>query len=56
MKPIGGAALRRFRPYPAYKDSGVDWLGQIPAHWEAKRLSDDDIEDLGYGPDREEKP
>lgn len=23
------------------------------AHWEAKRLSDDDIEDLGYGPDRE---
>lgn len=21
------------------------------AHWEAKRLSDDDIEDLGYGPD-----
>lgn len=25
------------------------------AHWEAKRLSDDDIEDLGYGPDTEEK-
>ena len=25
------------------------------AHWEAKRLSDDDIEDLGYGPDSEEK-
>ena len=25
------------------------------AHWEAKRLSDDDIEDLGYGPDIEEK-
>ena len=22
------------------------------AHWEAKRLSDDDIEDLGYGPDQ----
>ena len=21
------------------------------AHWEAKRLSDDDIADLGYGPD-----
>lgn len=26
------------------------------AHWEAKRLSDDDIEDLGYGPDAEEQP
>ncbi len=25
------------------------------AHWEAKRLSDDDIEDLGYGPDSEER-
>lgn len=22
------------RPYPEYKDSGVDWLGEIPAHWE----------------------
>lgn len=24
------------------------------AHWEAKRLSDDDIDDLGYGPDGDE--
>ena len=23
------------------------------AHWEARRLSDDDLEDLGYGPDAE---
>lgn len=38
VKPTGAAALRRFKPYPAYKDSGVEWLGQIPAHWEAKRL------------------
>ena len=30
-------ALRRFKPYPAYKDSGVEWLGEIPAHWEVKR-------------------
>ena len=21
--------------YPAYRDSGVDWLGEIPADWEA---------------------
>ncbi len=26
-------ALARWRTYPAYKDSGVPWLGQIPAHW-----------------------
>jgi len=30
----GASHLRR---YPAYKDSGVPWLGEIPAHWEVKR-------------------
>jgi len=25
------------KPYPAYKDSGVPWLGEIPAHWDVKR-------------------
>lgn len=24
----------KLKPYPEYKDSGVPWLGQIPAHWE----------------------
>jgi type I restriction enzyme S subunit len=24
-------------PYPAYKDSGVPWLGQVPEHWEVRR-------------------
>ena len=28
----------KYKPYPAYKPSGVDWLGEIPAHWEARRL------------------
>jgi type I restriction enzyme S subunit len=32
------AAPRRFKPYPAYKDSGVEWLGEIPAHWDIRRL------------------
>ena len=22
-----------FHPYPDYKFSGVDWLGNVPAHW-----------------------
>ena len=26
------------KPYPAMKDSGVEWLGQVPAHWEVRRL------------------
>jgi type I restriction enzyme S subunit len=25
-------------PYPSYRDSGILWLGQIPAHWEVKRI------------------
>jgi type I restriction enzyme S subunit len=32
------APSRRFRPYPNYKDSGVEWLGDIPAHWETRPL------------------
>ena len=27
-----------FPRYPQYKDSGVDWLGQVPAHWEVPKL------------------
>ena len=30
--------MAELKPYPAYKDSGVEWLGEIPAHWEVKRL------------------
>jgi type I restriction enzyme, S subunit len=26
------------RPYPEYKDSGVDWLGDIPAHWSIEKV------------------
>ena len=32
------AGAGRYKPYPAYKDSGVEWLGEIPAHWEVKPL------------------
>lgn len=27
-----------FPAYPEYKDSGVPWLGRVPAHWEVTRL------------------
>ena len=30
--------LRQFAPYRIYKNSGVEWLGEIPAHWEVRRL------------------
>ena len=25
------------KPYPAYKDPGVEWLGEVPAHWGLRR-------------------
>ena len=28
-----------YKRYPAYKDSGVEWLGEIPAGWEVKKLA-----------------
>ncbi|WP_419591164.1 restriction endonuclease subunit S, partial [Thiolapillus sp.] len=29
---------RTGKPYAEYKDSGVEWLGKVPAHWEVKPL------------------
>ena len=34
----GQIDVRTGRPYPAYKDSGVEWLGEVPEHWEVIRL------------------
>lgn len=28
----------KYKKYPSYKDSGVDWLGEIPEHWETLSL------------------
>src|ERR1035437_6417817 len=27
-----------FPRYPKYKDSGVEWLGEVPEHWEVTAL------------------
>lgn len=27
----------KFKPYPVYKDSGVEWLGRVPEHWRVER-------------------
>ena len=34
----GQVDVRTGQPYPAYKPSGIEWLGAVPAHWEKKRL------------------
>jgi len=30
--------MSHYKPYPTYKDSGVEWIGQIPEHWAVKRI------------------
>jgi type I restriction enzyme S subunit len=30
--------MSHYKPYPAYKDSGVEWIGRVPAHWEVKPI------------------
>ena len=30
--------IDRLKPYPRLKDSGVDWLQEIPAHWNVRRI------------------
>ena len=39
-----------FLRYPAYKDSGVEWLGEIPAHWETLQLKRRLYFDVGWTP------
>jgi len=34
---IQQAVTRGLNPSAAMKDSGIDWIGQIPAHWRVKR-------------------
>ena len=28
------------KSYPLYKDSAIAWLGDVPEHWEVKRVKD----------------
>ncbi|MCM2297122.1 restriction endonuclease subunit S [Rhodoferax sp.] len=44
--------------YPNYKDSGVEWLGEVPEHWDASPLKavathNDDVLDETTAPDSE---
>ena len=38
--PVKKADVRivNLKPYPEMKDSGVEWLGEVPVHWEVRRL------------------
>jgi type I restriction enzyme S subunit len=30
--------MSHYKPYPAYKNSGVEWLGLVPEHWDVKAI------------------
>ena len=30
--------MSHYKPYPTYKDSGVEWLGRVPEHWDIQRV------------------
>ena len=38
VSAVAGRGRRTTRTYPHYRDSGVEWLGEVPEHWEVKRL------------------
>lgn len=37
---INETATRGLNRTKAVKDSGIEWIGEIPSHWEVKRISD----------------
>ena len=46
-------------PYPTYKPSGVEWLGEVPTHWEVRQLKQSVTLMMGQSPlgdERSDKP
>ena len=43
------------KPYPARKDSGVEWLGAVPEHWEVRRLGQIGRLSKGNGGNKEDE-
>lgn len=42
-----------FARYPKYKDSGGEWLGEVPAHWEVRKLLNLARLESGHTPSRQ---
>jgi len=50
---ISHAVTRGLNPNAPIKDSGVPWLGEVPAHWEVKRIKDVARLESGHTPSKQ---
>ena len=35
---VNGRMINSLKPYPAMKDSGVEWLRDVPEHWDTSKI------------------
>jgi type I restriction enzyme S subunit len=45
--PPDEAGAAGFEPYPKFKDTGIEWIGEVPEHWEVKKVKN--IAHIGNG-------
>lgn len=38
MSAMEQVEVRKYQPYPEYKESGIEWLTEIPANWSTSKL------------------
>ena len=50
----GQIDVRTGKPYPTYKSSGVEWLEDVPEHWEVRRLKQSATLIMGQSPSSED--
>ena len=43
--------MSQYKAYPAHKDSGVEWIGQVPEHWQLRKVAWDLVMSIGWTPD-----
>ena len=51
----GQIDVRTGQPYPAYKASGMEWLGRVPGHWDVRRLGQIGKLSKGNGGNKEDE-
>lgn len=49
---ISHAVTKGLDPHAPMKDSGIEWLGEVPAHWEVRRIKHVARMESGHTPDR----